>query len=84
MVTMAKAMLFMGQDTGYCRGGEANGNSCGVGIGEGFSCGVGTAEGFISGVGIGEGFICGVGTGTGTKFCGLTSVDEGELETAGS
>ena len=74
----------MGCRSGSYLGGATNGNRFGVGLAEGFGCGVGTAEGFICGVGTGEGFICGVATGTGTSFCGLTSVDEVGLGTAGS
>ena len=51
-----------------------NGNGAGVGKGEGFNCGVGPSEGLV----------CGVATGSATRFCGLTSVDEDPLGTAGS
>jgi hypothetical protein len=60
------------------------GNGIGVGRGEGVTCGVGPSEGMSCGVVPGEGLVCGVATGSATRFCGLVSVDEAPLGTAGS
>jgi len=56
------------------------GTGVGVVTGEGFIWGVAIGVAFTAGVA----FIAGVATGTGSRFCGLISVDEGTFGTWGS